>query len=52
MGMFSIDENPTYTETQSKLDMIEKIIVEYDFLNDTEKIRLIKNILNGNISEV
>lgn len=47
-----IDENSTYPEIQSKLDMIEKIIVEYDFLNDTEKIRLIKNILNGNISEV
>lgn len=52
MGIFSLDENPIYIENELKLNMITKIIEEYDFLSDTEKIALIKNILNGNITGV
>lgn len=52
MGLFSVDENPIYIEDKSKLDMITKIIEEYDFLSDTEKIVLIKNVLNNNITGV
>ncbi len=52
MGMFSVDESPEYLRQESKLDMINKIIKEYDFLSDKEKITLIKCIINDKIKEV
>ena len=53
MGMFSLDEQPEYLELENKINMITKVIVNYDdFMNDTEKITLIKQILNNTIKKV
>lgn len=52
MGMFSVDEDPAFMKMEHMIYMIKKIINDYDFLNDTEKINIIQNILNGNITEV
>lgn len=37
MGLFSVDENSTFVSIESKLNMIKKIIEDYDFLSDTRK---------------
>ena len=50
--MFSVDENPTFMKMEHIIYMIKKIINEYDFLNDSDKINIIQSILNGNITEV
>lgn len=52
MGMFSVDEDPAFMKMEHMIYIIKKIINDYDFLNDTEKINIIQNILNGNITEV
>lgn len=52
MGMFSVDENPEYCHIENQISIIRKIIEEYDFLSDTEKIVLIKEIINNKITGV
>lgn len=46
MGIFSIDENPAYSEVESKLIKIKNIIQDKD-LTDRNKIFLIKKILKN-----
>ena len=53
MGMFSVDEDPAFMKMERIIYIIKKIINDYDdVFNDTEKIKIIQNILNGNITEV
>lgn len=47
MGMFSIDEQPEFIKAEATINMIIKVIENYDFMSDTEKITLIKYILRG-----
>lgn len=52
MEIFNLGKQPEYIEKNHQLYNIEKIINEYDFLSDTEKITLIKCILKGSLKEV
>lgn len=44
MGMFSVDEDPTYIKMESQLDKIKKVL-KADFLNDKEQLFFIKRIV-------
>lgn len=44
MGMFSVDEDPTYIKMESQLDKIKKVL-RADFLNDNEKLFFIERIV-------